>query len=777
MSRKRVARVIIVACCSLAFGFALIIHSPAPAQRARVEPIAYIGHGAMFDASGREILPKPQFVASAQDWYFSRMIELTANGRRASRLKAAAMSADAVPFEGQARLVARQALLESHLFDSGIEKLDPRLPGKVGLLGRQLRWQLPGDDQHTRWEKKPFEPGIELQQWLKARKLDRAGGGVQFLVTTNSGAAYIQECRDNRVPIPPSIGVLDPAGLTGWKIEGLIPQGQQFIVATPAQLRSFRNDDGVCIALPRFRDASMTIVDLDGVICQSRITSKVCFWDNQMAANPATGFGQTFDFPAGAIIPIGVPDTPGGLYQAGGKEIEFGQGGECTDCHAGENPYIVHPDAVIRTVGGVDYTFGELSNDLPLFAPGRYEPIVGASWWQNDLSHSPPLVPPECVGCHQQGDAGRLPHLSTRIGGFCGTVLRGAVTGVVPALGPRPPTMPQFSPGSFAGDPGWPIFNAYCGTDPTAGPSDRGDPHLVTTNSVAYDFQAAGEFTALRNTGTKFEMQTRQTPVVTSFIPGPNPYTGLQSCVSLNTAVAVRMGKHRISFQPADGDREGRKVRRGMVLRIDGKVRTLPPSGIDLGDGNRIASAGSDGSISLRARDGTRVVVTPHFWSSQGYWYLDVEVLDTPAREGTLGPILSGNWLPLAPDGSSFGPRPVALSDRHVALNVKFADAWRVTGSNSLFDYAPGTSTATFTDRKWPSAPGGACSTTTASPSIPAPGMPPIKPGSKERGVALCSKVRFDPVAFEQCVFDYTVMGDAAVVGAYARTLSKRNQP
>jgi len=53
--------------------------------------------------------------------------------------------------------------------------------------------------------------------------------------------------------------------------------------------------------------------------------------------------------------------------------------------------------------------------------------------------------------------------------------------------------------------------------------------------------------------------------------------------------------------------------------------------------------------------DGTRVVVIPLFWASQGYWYLDVQVFNTPAREGVMGPILAADWLPRAPDGSSFG--------------------------------------------------------------------------------------------------------------------------
>src|SRR5258707_15459588 len=75
----------------------------------------------------------------------------------------------------------------------------------------------------------------------------------------------------------------------------------------------------------------------------------------------------------------------------------------------------------------------------------------------------------------------------------------------------------------------------------------------------------------------------------------------------------------------------------------------------------------------------------------------------------SMGPIPADNWLPLAPDGSSFGPEPAALADRFALLNSRFADAWRVTNKTSLFDYSPGTSTNDFTDRNWPPPLGQAC--------------------------------------------------------------------
>ncbi len=203
-----------------------------------------------------------------------------------------------------------------------------------------------------------------------------------------------------------------------------------------------------------------------------------------------------------------------------------------------------------------------------------------------------------------------------------------------------------------------------------------------------------------------------------------------------------------------------------MTLAIDGKAVTLPKGGINFGDGNKIANAAAGGGVEATAADGTRVIITPNYWTSQGYWYLNVEVLNTPAREGTMGHIMAGNWLPFAPDGSSFGPAPGSLFDRHVLLNQKFADAWRVDAATSLFDYVPGTSTADFTDRAWPPAPGKACKPTN-------PTHPPVEPIDPEIARKLCSVIK-DKFVFEQCVFDTTIMGDQAVPNAYLLTVKLR---
>ena len=95
-----------------------------------------------------------------------------------------------------------------------------------------------------------------------------------------------------------------------------------------------------------------------------------------------------------------------------------------------------------------------------------------------------------------------------------------------------------------------------------------------------------------------------------------------------------------------------------------------------------------------------------------------------------MGAIAPRNWLPALPDGSLLGPRPADLHQRYIDLYGKFADAWRVKDATSLFDYAPGTSTKTFTLATWPEELPKSC----AIPKQPggAPPKPPLKPLAPE---------------------------------------------
>jgi hypothetical protein len=293
-------------------------------------------------------------------------------------------------------------------------------------------------------------------------------------------------------------------------------------------------------------------------------------------------------------------------------------------------------------------------------------------------------------------------------------------------------------------------FDAY--TDRVSGglAAMEGDPHVSTVDGIHYDFQSAGEFVVLRDAGGT-EIQTRQTAVPTASVVG-NAYTGLTTCVSLNTAVAVRVNKHRVTFEP---NLSGEPDPSGLQLRVDGNLTTLPSAGLDLGAGGRVVSSLA-GGIQVGFPDETTLIVTPNWWSTENKWYLNVDVYHSAALEGVMGARARGSWLPALADGTSLGPKPAALHQRYVDLYQKFADSWRVTDKTSLFDYAPGTSTATFTIASWPP----------ENPPCVLPETTPVKPATLAVARRACRAV-VGKNRKEDCIFDVRVTGNTGFAKLY----------
>jgi hypothetical protein len=275
-----------------------------------------------------------------------------------------------------------------------------------------------------------------------------------------------------------------------------------------------------------------------------------------------------------------------------------------------------------------------------------------------------------------------------------------------------------------------------------------GDPHLTTMDGVHYDFQSAGEFVALRD-GNGLEIQTRQTAVSTTSAL-PDTYTGLPVCVSINTAVAARVGKYRVTYQPLSGGPD-------LQLSVDGVPTPLGPQGIDLGPDGRIKKPEGEGSsVEIDFPDGSVITMTPAWWAAQNKWWINLRVYGSRAADGIMGAVATDSWLPSLPDGTSLGPMPPTLHQRYIDLYKTFADRWRVTAATSLFDYAPGTSTATFTLDSWPP----------ENPPCVAPGSPPATSLNEETAQNLCRAV-IDKFRNANCLFDVMATGEPAFANAY----------
>ncbi|MEO8414745.1 MAG: Ig-like domain-containing protein [Ginsengibacter sp.] len=191
---------------------------------------------------------------------------------------------------------------------------------------------------------------------------------------------------------------------------------------------------------------------------------------------------------------------------------------------------------------------------------------------------------------------------------------------------------------------------------------------------------------------------------------------------------------------------------------MDDALTTLGENGLDLGSGGRIVkSSAGPGVIEIDFPNGASLIVTPAFWDYYKQWYLNLDISNTMARKGLMGVIPDSSWLPALPDGTSLGPKPDTPHLRFVTLYRKFADAWRVTDTTSLFHYASGDSTGTFTDTTWPAENARSCSVPKHTP------LPPIGLLVAEQ---LCSGI-LDPNLRADAIFDVMTTGDSSFAKSY----------
>lgn len=232
------------------------------------------------------------------------------------------------------------------------------------------------------------------------------------LYTTEKGAAYIAECQGAGVPVPTT--VLDNT----WENHGEIldtfisknTMVNNTFVTLESELWSWSSSSprGICLALPRWMENGPQAgrAKLFGIICLGTDTSKACFFDNP----DGTHFLRTSTPPISEFL--------------GGIDLVDNGGGVCTDCHAGANPFIIHPEKK---------AFEELRGSSTRFrllepASGWYEPIAPAGnlvpWPQNpgpDTRLYGIRSADSCNRCHL------LPQVSDALPEYCSKVLETAV--------------------------------------------------------------------------------------------------------------------------------------------------------------------------------------------------------------------------------------------------------------------------------------------------------------------------------------------------------------
>jgi hypothetical protein len=208
-----------------------------------------------------------------------------------------------------------------------------------------------------------------------------------------------------------------------------------------------------------------------------------------------------------------------------------------------------------------------------------------------------------------------------------------------------------------------------------------GDPHLTTFDKYNYDFQAAGEFVSVRSATGDLEVQVRQSAL-------PDDRT-----VSVNTAVAAKVGADKIGFS-MDGGVIAAKVNGQAVTPNTGDT-PLPGGGV-LTRSPAPAEYSGD-AYTLRWPDGSMIDLEPI-----APWGIRLSSSLADARKGQvtglLGDFDGNRENDLTPKGGQPLPQPPSFEQRY----REFGDSWRITQAESLFDYAQGQNTDTFTDRTMP---------------------------------------------------------------------------
>lgn len=156
--------ILILICVSLAgLGLANLV---APIQAAEKEPIAYIGHGAMFDQKGQEVAPTITFIREAQAWYKRELLgKLTDNQRSEFNKFEQGLTKD-LTLDEQSKLVLNTYLLDWLIDTTKVENAD-RIRGKNSLIRFLLKTKL-SDNPDIRLPRsiEPFKVHPELLKRL-----------------------------------------------------------------------------------------------------------------------------------------------------------------------------------------------------------------------------------------------------------------------------------------------------------------------------------------------------------------------------------------------------------------------------------------------------------------------------------------------------------------------------------------------------------------------------------------------------------------------------------
>ena len=296
----------------------------------------------------------------------------------------------------------------------------------------------------------------------------------------------------------------------------------------------------------------------------------------------------------------------------------------------------------------------------------------------------------------------------------------GGASGGAAGSGGSGPTSGSVGP---AADPAFQISGA---PNPGSGGLTQGDPHLKTFDGLSYDLQAVGELTLVSDATDELEVQVRT--------------KGWHGSVAVNIGVAARVGADRVAFYaPAEAGSLGPST-------LNGKSFDFPNGRTNLVGGGRVYR--KPGLYVVEWPDGTQLRIAP------ASYHLSVQVFGSDARRehfrGILGDFNGTHASDLVTRQGVAMPSPVAFGE----LYHVFAESWRITQANSLFDYDAGQDTETFTNRAFPRR---LLRASDLDPAIRAQ----AQKACEEAGVV-------DPAWMEACILDVGTMSDLSFARLYS---------
>jgi len=302
----------------------------------------------------------------------------------------------------------------------------------------------------------------------------------------------------------------------------------------------------------------------------------------------------------------------------------------------------------------------------------------------------------------------------------------------------------------------------------------HGDPHLITFDGLSYNFQTVGEFILVKSNDGYFEVQARQSP--------------LSQSLSLNSAVAMKIGGTRIAFYSKDFPDSDTAT----PLRINGKPIAIQGDSLTLPNGGTIHKNGD--TYIVKWPTGEMVTVNKFQLGDGSYLNISPFVFDgEPGRFSGLLGNLNGDSSDdqqirgggILTSRSTYGDLKQLLNSAGVRipqlpfsldaaeklyfqqLYKDFGNSWRISQAESLFDYAPGKTTDSYTDRGFPD-------TYLSLKMLPADRI--------QKAQAECLARKVDPNLLAGCVFDvgFSGLSDFARIAAEVdnyRTIIKEILP